>query len=495
MRGLLIAIGLLTAPVGALALTWDFDEDTTWGWTAQESTLSTATVSSLTTVYSEVEDGVWRIAPVPDGQRPAIRLNSPPIGEDSALFDRVTLRLRIIHHTPTEGGLFMYWSNTAFKRLIEESRAFSIDLDGRLPFSMGRYQIYPTQWEDITIDIRALEAAAAAGPAAEIVWQDTLFGFEMDLDLNSNPQGPADHPTFVEVDWIQLTGVEELLLGELPPRDIVVETGLPGDLFAEPDFFPLGEGIVMNNSIPSWDRALGDVDGDGDVDLVLGWDRLTDEGVRGGWLVASNDGLGGFVPTQEVLLSKGKGSAYIHPTIKGGDFDGDGLLDLVVTRGGSVDLLHNRGEAGFEPILHLSDVFITALADGDGDGDVDLLGMEYGDTWSNVIMWVNDGAAGFVRRDRFDLDTEDPLFVLALDGQPWDEAVRLLWTRPCYLPQGTWQLTQPWGGRKEPPLFLAAVVNPCQLHLLTDLDGDGAVELIGAPERYLQANFELALLC
>ena len=493
MRGLLFAIGLLTAPVGALALTWDFDDGTTWGWTAQESPLG-GNRRPTTTVYSEVEDGVWRIAPVPDGQQPAIRLNSPLVGEDSALFDRVTLRLRIIHHTPTEGGLFMAWSNTVLTRLIAESHTFSIDPDGRLPFSMGRYQIYPTAWEDITINIRALEAAVAADPEAEIVWQDTLFGFEIDLNLNTNPQGPADHPSFVEVDWIQLTGIEELLLGELPPRAVAVEAGLPGTLFAEPDFFPLGEGIVMHNSVPSWDRGLGDVDGDGDMDLVLGWDRLTDEGVSSGWMVASNDGWGGFVPTREVLLFKGKADAYIRPTIKGGDFDGDGLLDLAVTRGPSVDLLHNRGEDGFEPILQLSDVSIIALADGDGDGDVDLLGVEGSDTRSNMIMWFNNGDAGFVRRDRFALDSEEPLFGLALDGQPLGEAVRLLWTRPCYQPQVTWQLIQPWAARKEPPLFLAAMVNPCdQLHLLTDLDGDGAVELIGAPEQYLQqANLALA---
>ena len=39
MRCLFITIGLLAAPLGAFALTWDFDEGTTWGWTAHESEL------------------------------------------------------------------------------------------------------------------------------------------------------------------------------------------------------------------------------------------------------------------------------------------------------------------------------------------------------------------------------------------------------------------------------------------------------------------------
>ena len=67
MRCLFVAIGLLVAPPGALALTWDFDEGTTWGWTAQESLLGTDR-GVPTTVYSEVEEGVWRIAPVPSGK-------------------------------------------------------------------------------------------------------------------------------------------------------------------------------------------------------------------------------------------------------------------------------------------------------------------------------------------------------------------------------------------------------------------------------------------
>ena len=104
MRCLLVLIGLLMAPPGAFALTWDFDEGTTWGWTAQESLLGTDR-GVPTTVYSEVEEGVWRIAPVPRGKAPAINLVSPLIGEDSDLFDWVTLRLRIIHDRPTEGDL------------------------------------------------------------------------------------------------------------------------------------------------------------------------------------------------------------------------------------------------------------------------------------------------------------------------------------------------------------------------------------------------------
>ena len=502
MRYLLIAIGLLSAPLGAFALTWDFDEGTTWGWTAQESILGNDGGVSPTTVYSEVEEGVWRIAPVPVAQEPAISLLSPLIGEDSALFDRVTLRLRIIHDRPTGGVLRMEWSNVESRRRKQEAGQIGMSRSG---FYTGGYQYYPIEWENITIDIRGLEAGLEARrdePIAtiwgdtSIVWQDTLFHLQLDLALNTNPESPADHPAFVEIDWIELTGAEELLFGELQPR-AVSEAGLPGSLFAEPRFSVLGPGF--GGTLPQ--GVLGDVDGDGDADLVAVWryytvvwvtEETVERTAHAGWTVASSDGLGGLVPTREELLS---GDGFRE--LAGGDFDGDGLLDLAFSEGQeTLELWHNRGEDGFETILQLSDVFFKGLADGDGDGDVDLLVYEtegpWGDlVWSEVIMWVNDGAGGFAHSDRFALDTEEELAFFLLAGQPLGEAAHLLWNRPCYKPVGPWRLTQPWAASQQPPLFFEAEVNPCDLHLLTDLDGDGAVELVGTPERNLFFDFSV----
>ena len=480
MRCLLVAIGLLAAPLGALALTWDFDEGTTWGWTAQESLLGRLGDVTPTTVYSEVEDGVWRIAPVPGGHRPAIRLLSPLIGEDSALFDWVTLRLRIIHDRPTEGNLTMYWSNVESRRRKQEAgEGAMIDRSG---VYWVRPQLYPIEWENITIDIRDLEAAPGAElmwQDTELMWQDTLFHLQLELLLS----GPASHPAFVEVDWIQLTGAEELLLGELPPREIAVEAGLPDALFAEPRFSVLGRGIGEGLSILQ--DTLGDVDGDGDDDLVVT--------AHAGWTIAASDGRGGLVPTGEVLrLSEDEGAF----TIAGGDFDGDGLFDLAYSAGRTIELWLNRGEEGFETktILQLSDGWLVGLADGDGDGDVDLVVTEVEEGWHDdwdesfsVTLWANDGQGGFVQGDRFGLDGYVPVL---LAGQSLGEAVRLLWNRPCYRPTGPWGLTRPWAASPPPTLFFDAAVNPCDLHLLTDLDGDGAVELIGTPERNLFFDFD-----
>ena len=467
MRYVLFAILLLVAPRGVVALTWDFDDGITWGWTAWEN-LYTNVRDSLEPLQSEVVDGVWRIAPVP-GRRPTVQLRSPLIGKDSALFDGLTLRLRLIHHSPTEGLFEMDWSN-AKKR----------DLSVR-GFVAGRDdQSYPIEWEEITLDLRTL----VADPKRKITWQDTLFSFRIDMLLYQDSQDVDNHPKFLEIDWIELTGAEELAQGELLPEDIGVELGSPGTLFAEPDFFPLGEGIGPIDNWRSHLRtshgAVGDVDGDGDADLVVAWKRPLDRGRQLGWTVASNDGLGGFEPTQEVPFLTTFDPP--HMDLRGSDFDGDGLLDLVVAKNSVVELWYNWGD-GFDPTLQLSGIWPVGLADGDGDGDTDLLVSDWGDR--EVTLWINDGY-DFAHSDTFVLDSKVVPYLTT--GQPLGEAASLLWNGSCDQLPDFWQLTRPWAAIQEPPLSFEAVVNPCALHLLADLDGNGMVDLLGSPKRLTMSH-------
>ena len=480
MRYMLFVVLLLVAPGGAFALTWDFDDGSTWGWTARESASYSNRLGSNDPLQTEIVDGVWRIAPVP-GRRPSVELRAPLIGQDSALFDRLTLRLRLIHHSPTEGPFKMEWSNAEKRRHTEVEMELIVTGEVRLPYVTGKSrQPYPIEWEEITLDLRAL----AADPEREIIWQDTLFNFQIDMMLYRDSRDIDNHPKFLEIDWIQFTGAEELARGELSPSDLGAGLGPLGTLFAAPDFFPLGEGI----GIPGLTRGMreeshgvvGDVDGDGDADLVAAWHRLMDGERQLGWTVASNDGLGRFEPTREFLLATEPADDPPLMDLRGSDFDGDGLLDLAVDYhwGGNVEVWYNWG-GGFDPILQLFDVSLVGLADGDGDGDVDLLVSE---SASQVIMWINDGY-DFVDSDTFVLDSEESGWADHLStGQPLGEAASLLWSGSCFEPQDFWLLTRPWAVPQEPPLSFAAPINPCALHLLADFDGDGRADLLGSPE-------------
>ena len=471
MRGVLLAIWLLAVPLEVFALTWDFAEDTTWGWAAQEGPgATTGGTATSTTVYSEVTDGVWRIAPALGSRYPSIELLSPWIGEDSSLFDHLTLRLRLVHHSPTEGWLQMSWFNAERRRLYEMNEFI---VPGYV-VTPSPSPIFTTEWQDITI---ALDQEGLA-------WQDSLFYFEVYLGLNSYAEGPEDFPDFLEVDWIQLTGAEELLLEELEPRE-VAGAGPPGGLLAAPIFSPLGGGVSFGGLPNLSYGALGDVDGDGDVDLVTATlvhqeDLLVEDQMR--LTVSSNDGQGRFVPTQRIPRQ-----AFLF-SLQGHDFDGDGLMDLFLWEGRSSELWLNRGEAGFEPVLHLPFcIRLIGLGDGDGDGDVDLVVAaaegEWEDATSSATLWANDGEGAFVQGDRSVLNGYVP-FLPA--GQPPGEAVRLLWNRRCGLPLGPWRLSRPWATQPEPALFFEAVVNPCGLHLLADLDDNGYVDLLGSPQQNLR---------
>ena len=482
MRYALFAILLLIAPRGAFALTWDFDDGSTYGWTARATTLYINVEGINAPLHSEVVDGVWRMALVPN-QNPLVQLISPVIGEDSALFDRLTLRLRLIHHSPIEGFFQMHWSNVKYSRRPD----FNVN---EARFREERRQRYPIEWEDITVDLRAL---AEAGPAVRdypATWQDTLFNFHLTM---WGSRDVDNYPTFLEIDSIQLTGAEELAQGELSPRDIAVALGPPGTLFADPDFFSLGI-----RSRRGSDGAVGDVDGDGDADLVVAWDRYIDLKtlkVQMGWTVASNDGLGRFEPTQEVTHSTIPNDDIPYINLSGSDFDGDGLLDLVVRNRETVEVWHNWGDE-FEPILQLSGVGYAGLVDGDGDGDLDLLVREYDGVSYYVTLWINDGY-GFVSSDRFGLDSEEEgLFPFLPAGQPLGEAAILMWRQPCggrrFCNREFWQLTRPWAAVQEPPL---AVEVPSYIYgprRIADFDGDGTVDLLGSPERiatFLETNY------
>ena len=260
-----------------------------------------------------------------------------------------------------------------------------------------------------------------------------------------------------------------------------------GELFSDPNFIPLGKaGAGIGRGYSDDTGTLGDVDGDGDLDLVVAWTRIAPQW---GWMVASNDGLGGLVPTHNVARPSRERPGVPILSIWGDDFDGDGLLDLAFAEGLNLELWHNRGEDGFSTILQLPNVYFVGLADGEGDGDVDLLVMEYDDEslenhegTSQATLWFNDGDAAFVRSDRFTFDSEERLWPVLWSAEQSlgvGGAARLLWFRSCGDLTEAW-LTQPWVAT-EPPLFFESMFYPCYSTPLR-ADRDGQVDLVGIAE-------------
>ncbi len=133
-----------------------------------------------------------------------------------------------------------------------------------------------------------------------------------------------------------------------------------------------------------------DVNGDGFVDVVV------TAYVGGQVLLYLGDGAGGFTK-QVVDTALGSQSVYTAETA---DVDGDGDLDVIV--GGYLSqlfLYRNDGAGGFQKQTLDTDVEGTlhiAAQDIDGDGDLDLVTAVRNE--NQVLLYVNDGAGQFTRR-------------------------------------------------------------------------------------------------
>jgi hypothetical protein len=142
---------------------------------------------------------------------------------------------------------------------------------------------------------------------------------------------------------------------------------------------------------PSWE-TLGDVDGDGDLDLLTANFSPATSAVS----VRFNDGTGHFSGNQEVPVGFGTTCVVL------GDLDGDGDLDFVsanyaaISSTPSVSVRFNDGTGTFSGTQSLtaggSGISGVALGDADGDGDLDL----FAATCAGIIaVRLNNGAGTF----------------------------------------------------------------------------------------------------
>lgn len=134
--------------------------------------------------------------------------------------------------------------------------------------------------------------------------------------------------------------------------------------------------------------ALGDVDGDGDLDAVTANRLGNPEEV---WL---NDGSGGFGQTDYYHFG-GKDSQDIAL----GDLDADGDLDAVIANGSfepeEVWLNDGTGKFGFLPYDSFGGGITGSVALGDVDGDGDLDAVIAGGVNGLQATWLNDGTGNF----------------------------------------------------------------------------------------------------
>ncbi len=218
-----------------------------------------------------------------------------------------------------------------------------------------------------------------------------------DLDLAANLlflNSLSSTEFFIETDQLEFFGstVSKVTLGDIDGDDdldlVATTSGSPGSV----RFFTnngagnfTDSGQILDN-FSTRAVALGDIDGDGDLDLVSGSKNRV--WLNGGDGSGSNTGL--FIDTGQNL-----GNYFIR-AITLGDVDGDGDLDLVAGVAGNSGepnrVFFNDGSGGFTDsgqALGNNFTLAVALADVDGDKDLDLVAGNFSNEPNRV--WLNGG--------------------------------------------------------------------------------------------------------
>lgn len=229
----------------------------------------------------------------------------------------------------------------------------------------------------------------------------------------SRPGAPikvGDSPESVALGDINGDGGLDIVTANRISNDVTVLAGDGGGAFSAVAGSPFAVG-----SFPfPVSVALGDINGDGALDIVTANEESGDVTVLAG------DGGGGFAPVAGSPFAVGANFPFPQ-SVELGDVNGDGALDIVTANLFSEDaaVLAGDGLGGFAPVGESpfavgGQPVSVALGDVNGDGALDIVTAN-GSGSNDVTVLAGDGNGGFAA-------VADSPF--AVDGRPRSVALR-----------------------------------------------------------------------
>ncbi|MCR6500152.1 FG-GAP-like repeat-containing protein [Shinella sp. CPCC 101442] len=236
--------------------------------------------------------------------------------------------------------------------------------------------------------------------------------------------------------------------------------------------FSTSTNIDVTTGDPSMGFAkVADMNGDGHLDIVF--DSYYDYSVR----VLLSDGAGGYqAGTHASFWSRPMSMAI-------GDVNGDGRTDAVTTsQNGVITVLLGDGQGGFQSPINNASItsrfpgYVT-LADMNGDGKLDIVASGNSPPFGSVSVMLGDGAGGFTAVTHYSMGTRLPGTVTVADVNGDGKLDAL--TTNIGTPGTVSVLLGNGNGGFTSATDISVGANPGSL-TVADLNGDGKLDLITA---------------